>query len=675
MKIASNSKYDNFYKNNIILSIKLIILFTSLYVNRHVYEFRINQEFILKVFISIALTLFIINFIISEIKSFYLTKINISIFCFILIMTSSLLRSSTIILSLQDYIIFLSYLILFFLIANNVNSKKQIFAFVKIIFFTAFIVSLYTIIQYYGFDFYLKNINDITSTIGQKNWVSNYLAMVFPITFCFFLLEKIKKNKIIYYFLLSIIYTSITICQSRGIWISCILTLLIGIYIVFKFKVYTYFKDNKSWLIILLITFSIISIIYSTDNIFNKNALTLPERAISTFDIKDSAINSRILKYKTSLEMIKNNFLFGSGIGTFKINYLIYQANYINRNPFYIKYSNRFTEAHNEYLQIFVELGIIGLLGFILIFIYIYKIIILYIKKNNSKKDKIIVFSMMMGATCFLIHSLFTFPLHVPALGTLFFTIIGLTIAYTNQNNLNIVCIKKVTFRKDFFINNKIKYLCIFLIIILMIIIINTIAIKPYIAEIYYFKGMEDSIYKKDYEKSLVNFELAAHLDPYNGRILHELGTTYYILSNLAEAENILERSKKYISDASTFYNLGLVNSKLGNLKEAEDEFKMAIYLNPKYIKAFNHLYWLYYNNKFYNKAIEQSEKLLERLPNFSEKYTILYYIGIAYQKKEMPDKALKYFLQALELAPEGSPIIEEIEEEIYNIYRSNLDK
>jgi len=39
-----------------------------------------------------------------------------------------------------------------------------------------------------------------------------------------------------------------------------------------------------------------------------------------------------------------------------------------------------------------------------------------------------------------------------------------------------------------------------------------------------------------------------------------------------------------------------------------------------------------------------------------------------------MPDKALEYFLEALQLGPDGNPIIEEIEGEIYNIYESNLE-
>jgi len=52
----------------------------------------------------------------------------------------------------------------------------------------------------------------------------------------------------------------------------------------------------------------------------------------------------------------------------------------------------------------------------------------------------------------------------------------------------------------------------------------------------------------------------------------------------------------------------------------------------------------------------------------------VLNNLGIVYQKKGMPDEALEYFSEALKLAPEGSPIIEEVEKELYNIYKGNLD-
>jgi len=173
--------------------------------------------------------------------------------------------------------------------------------------------------------------------------------------------------------------------------------------------------------------------------------------------------------------------------------------------------------------------------------------------------------------------------------------------------------------------------------------------------------------------------------------ILHALGTTYYNLNIFNKAEEILQEAKKYMIDVNTFYilglnysklnmlkeveeDLGLNYSKLNMLKEVEEEFQQAIYLNPKFTKAYTDLAYLYAKQEEYDKAIAEWNKLLEIEPNFSEKYNILYFIGMAYQKKEMPDEAMEYFLEALQLAPEGSPIIEEIEEEIYNIYKSNLD-
>jgi len=140
--------------------------------------------------------------------------------------------------------------------------------------------------------------------------------------------------------ILSIVYTNLMICQSRGIWISIIFAISISIFLIYKFKVFTIFKENKKWLILLLVTFLLITIIYSTGNPLNKSAITVTERAISTFDEQDPSINTRLLIWRTTFEMIKDKPIFGSGIGTFRMNYLDYQAQLLEENPNYIKYGN-----------------------------------------------------------------------------------------------------------------------------------------------------------------------------------------------------------------------------------------------------------------------------------------------------------------------------------------------
>jgi len=161
--------------------------------------------------------------------------------------------------------------------------------------------------------------------------------MIFPAVFSYFLLEQTKKIRILYFLLLSILYTTLMICQSRGIWISISLTVILAIYIIIKFNFYEIFKRSKKWLFLLLITFLVVTIIYSTDNPLNKSAITVPQRAMTTFDEQDPSINTRLLIWKTTLEMIKDKPVLGFGIGTFKMNYLIYQAEFLKYNPDYIK--------------------------------------------------------------------------------------------------------------------------------------------------------------------------------------------------------------------------------------------------------------------------------------------------------------------------------------------------
>jgi O-antigen ligase len=661
----SNGKIN---KGIILNTLKLFVLFITFFIYKYVYNGRVNQEMILKLFIIILITLWIIKLLSVEEIVWNKNKLNLPIFLFIIVLSFSLMISNTVQIRYGDYIIFISYIILYFVIINFINKKKEFDYFVKLFFLTSFIVSLYTLIQYYGFDPYLKDLHSLTSTIGQKNWISNYIGMFFPIALIYFLLENKKRNKIIYFILLSILYVTLMICQSRGIWISICLTAILAIYIIIKFKFYEIFKRNRKWLSYLLVTFLAITIIYSTDNPLNKSAITFPQRAMSTFDEQDPSINARLLMWKTTFEMIKDKPILGSGIGTFKINYLDYQADFIEKNPYYVKYSGNAGEAHNEYLQIWSELGIIGLGIFLLIIFVFYKLVWEFLKKEKDNKKKIMCLGLFLGINCFLIHSLFTFPLHVPTLGSTFFIIFGLTVVYIKDFNLTKIE-KKINIK-----NPLIKIVLNISVLLLMIVAINCMVIKPYIAELYYFKGMRYNV-DKNFTKSLPNFQYAVQLDPYNGRIIHALGSTYYHLDIQDEAQNILQKTKKYITDRNTFRNLGLSYMQSGNYQEAEKEFRHAIYLDPKFYNAYNDLASLYIYENEYDKAIRQWERAIELNLEFEEKHIFLYYIGLAYNKKEMPNKALEYFLQALQLAPEGSPIIEEIEEEINKIYKSNLEK
>ncbi|MBU4510326.1 tetratricopeptide repeat protein, partial [bacterium] len=268
----------------------------------------------------------------------------------------------------------------------------------------------------------------------------------------------------------------------------------------------------------------------------------------------------------------------------------------------------------------------------------------------------------------------FCFPLHVPVLGSIFFIIVGLTTAYAEDYNVLENCATDKMIKKiNLLINPKIKIIIFLILFIIMLLLIDGLVIKPYVAEIYYFKGIVSNE-KESYIDAASNFEYAAQLDPFNGRILHASGTSYFNLMIYDKAEKILQRTKNYIVDVNTYDNLGLLYSRLREYQKAEGEFKQAIYLNPKFSKTYYDLGYLYFIQKKYDNTIEQWDKILEIEPDFPNKYIVLNNLGIVYNKKEMPDEALEYFLQALYLVPEGDLIEKEIEEEINKIYKSRLE-
>jgi len=668
----------NFYQRITLNMVKLSILFTPLVASKYVDRYLINQETWLKLLIVLGGGIYLMGFLREENITFKRNKIPLPLVLLILIVVFSFIKNGFLMSSLHDGIIFLAYSILYFLIIKNIKNQYQFKSFIQIFFLTSFIIALYTILHYYNFISYLQEYGSVASLIGQKNWISNYLALVFPLMLCFYLLEKIKKKKIIYFIALSFLYAAIMICQSRGIWISLSLSLFFGIFLIFKFNFFNLFKENKKWLILLLISFILITLIYSTDNPLNISPLTVTQRALSTFDEKDPSINTRILMWKVTGQMIKDKPFLGGGIGSFKINYLDYQARFLKEHPEYNQYWANAKEAHNEYLQIGAEIGLFGLGIVLLLILKLYILFINFLKKETDNKRKLICWGLLLGITSFLIHSLFTFPLHVPALGSAFFIILGLGAAYIKNYDLSEE--KDKEREKNYLMNgekkrlksSRLPLLYTILVLLVMSLLINDIVVRPYLAEVYAYQG--EKYFEDDNNiESALKYTSAHKLDPFNGRVLFNLGVNYYILNIYGEAEEIFKESKKYYNDKNIYGNLGLCYMKMGDYQRAEEELKYAIYLDPQFIKVYSDLGLLYFEKGNYDGAIEQWKKILEIEPNIRENYVVLTNLGAVYQKKEMPDKAQEYFVQALQLVPEGSPIEEEIEEEINKIYKSKL--
>lgn len=130
-------------------------------------------------------------------------------------------------------------------------------------------------------------------------------------------------------------------------------------------------------------------------------------------------MKKRYYTWNNTALIIKDFFFFGTGLGTFSNIYPMYK---VKDNPGF------WTHAHNDYLEFFSELGIIGFSLLLISLAYLfYKIFRMWASRFNPEV-KGIGLGGITALFAILIHELVDFNLHILANTFLFTIIFSLTI-------------------------------------------------------------------------------------------------------------------------------------------------------------------------------------------------------------------------------------------------------
>ncbi len=197
--------------------------------------------------------------------------------------------------------------------------------------------------------FYFVQINDFKNG-AYLNYADHNFFVAVSIVFSVLFFKKIKHNYRLVLVLMSglLLFSLFT---ERGI---------VGILILSLFAVFYNLKliyNNMFITTIILLIFS--STIYLNSSVVNK---VLGQNVIYktiVFKIKQKE-NIRLIFFEKTLDLAVQKPLFGYGLGTWRNEY----DNYTNSNL------NKHRTPHNNYLHIWMELGILGLVSMILIFYY-----------------------------------------------------------------------------------------------------------------------------------------------------------------------------------------------------------------------------------------------------------------------------------------------------------------
>ncbi|MBP6002989.1 MAG: O-antigen ligase family protein [Pyrinomonadaceae bacterium] len=150
------------------------------------------------------------------------------------------------------------------------------------------------------------------------------------------------------------------------------------------------------------------------------------ETSLSRF--AETAVSKDITTNRThiwsiTINAIKNNLPFGAGLGAFAQAYTPYDD---------FNGLERVEQAHNDYLQVLADAGLIGaLIGGFLLFL-IFRVGRQGISVENTFRRGVAV-GALSGMFAILIHSIFDFVLHTTAVSVLFLTLFAMLAAATRK--------------------------------------------------------------------------------------------------------------------------------------------------------------------------------------------------------------------------------------------------
>lgn len=343
---------------------------------------------------SIAVILFFLLSIYRFVKTkqrIYLPKISIFFLSFYFLCLLSLFWTDSIKNTSDGLSRFLSFLILptAFLLNSEINFSidKILDKFSKSIVLYALYCFIIGVIKS------IKNNNttymyyhDLSSNLSQLNAI--YLSVFVSTAIVFFLIKANKTKQNLYYILFLSVFL---VLLSSKIIISITL-----FYILFYYFLKTNFskKVRPKYIFVILLT-SVIFLVSSV-NIVNRFKIEYEKTKINeVLETKDfghvylwTGVGLRVFQTKAFIEILTENkrILLGSGLNNSQEDLNNKYKEY-NLYPGFLNYN-----FHNQYLQVFAELGIVGLILLLLILFFLFS-------KSINEKDYFMLFFILLILT------------------------------------------------------------------------------------------------------------------------------------------------------------------------------------------------------------------------------------------------------------------------------------
>jgi len=260
-----------------------------------------------------------------------------------------------------------TFMLLFFIFRHGVKSRKLLEDCLFMIALGVILEGLYVVKE----DL-LTSHGRTYGTLGNENDLGAFFAAYFPVGVFFLLESKEIYKRLVGGASAFLALMGVSLSLSRGAFLSVTASLL----------VFFFFRSKKLFFVVLIL-FSLVILNYR---------YVLPSRVVERIDftfqrsdeefhdtgeiVLEGSAASRLIFIKGGIRMIKDHPIFGVGFGAFELLSIQYMADLGLTRPLV---------AHNMYVQIFSEMGLLGILTFLSILFFSFRAG-LYLRKRASDR-------------------------------------------------------------------------------------------------------------------------------------------------------------------------------------------------------------------------------------------------------------------------------------------------
>lgn len=408
---------------------------------------------------------------------------------------------------------------------------------------------------------------------GNTNWAAAYLLTIVPFSVALYLNTPRQWERALWGTTLFLSMAVLTLSMSRGAWVS----VWIGLWVL----VTVFYHGERSpgtlrgaprlpQVATLLLLGAAVLLAVALWPFCLAGSPSFGDRVMSTFDPGTESLQLRLAMWKGTLRLIWDHLWTGVGAGNFALAFVPYRSAPMYRNP-----AMQLEHPHNEYLNLWAELGPLGLLAFVWLVVRVLRISWHLVKCPQPRRG--VVAGILGGLVASAAYANLFYVFLVPASAMNLAIFLGMLDGMDREAG-----------HEERGQPIRLTYLLPGLLI--MGLVSFQYFLRPLGGEIHHFLAEKD-FQAKRMEAGLTHLDRSLAWNPQSPAVRYRRAAVLFLMrrypESIWEAEEALRVHPKY---EVAYGIMGSAYIHLGEKARAKEIFQHALDLNPNYPHALNNL-------------------------------------------------------------------------------------